>query len=78
MPLTWKTFEYMRAHFNDVCGVAEIVLIDCDYMTCPKKKLTKIYHILKKFVRIECVNGGPHTYGILIKLHFCKLKVLIT
>lgn len=39
----------MRAHFNDICGVAEIVLIDCDYMTCPKKKLTKIYHILQNF-----------------------------
>lgn len=55
MPLTWNTFEYMRAHFNDICGVAEIVLIDCDYMTCPKKKLTKIYHILQNFKKI-CKN----------------------
>lgn len=55
MPLTWNTFEYMRAHFNDICGVAEIVLIDCDYMTCPKKKLTKIYHILQNLKKI-CKN----------------------
>lgn len=51
MPLTWNTFEYMRAHFNDICGVAEIVLIDCDYMTCPKKKINKNLSYFTKFLK---------------------------